>query len=151
MKPVMQTKRGGHNVPPEERGDCMQASIASILEVPIERVQIPHSDTEHWWDIAQRGCRTLGYALVVASPTIWPDAVWLAGVPSLNLRREDGSPLPHLIVMNGARVAHDPSLGRRYEVETPIEQINVTDAYVLVPLVYHSEAGMAFLRRQDAA
>lgn len=140
MKPVVQTRRGGHDVPPEQRGDCMQASIASILEVPIERVQIPHSDDEHWWDTAQRGVRALGYALVVADPRIWPDTFWLAGVPSLNLFRENGSPLPHMIVMHDGVVAHDPSLGKRYEAGTPIDQIKVTDAYVLVPLVYEAAA-----------
>ena len=51
MKPVMQTKRGGEDVPPEERGDCLSAAIASILEVAIKDVPIPHSDHEeyHWW------------------------------------------------------------------------------------------------------
>lgn len=43
MKPVMQTKRGGSGAPPEERGDCLAACLASLLEVPIEDVPVPHN------------------------------------------------------------------------------------------------------------
>jgi hypothetical protein len=134
VKPVQQTKRGGLNVPLEERGDCLNAAIASVLEVPIERVVIPWSEDEHWWDSTQRACETLGFRMVVADVQIWPDTYWLAGVPSLNLFHDDGRPVSHMIVMQGGQVAHDPCLGRRYEVGASIEEIDVTDAYVLVPL-----------------
>ena len=140
MKPVMQTKRGGPNVSLEERGDCLNAAIASILEVPVERVVIPWSEEEHWWDSTQTAVRALGYEIVVADTRIWPGADWLAGVPSLNLRHDDGRPVPHMIVMHDGLVAHDPCLGKRYEVGTPIDQLNVTDAYVLVPLAYEVAA-----------
>lgn len=36
MKPVYQTKFGGSDAPLEEQGNCFQACIASILEIPLE-------------------------------------------------------------------------------------------------------------------
>lgn len=139
MKAVMQTKRGGPNVPPEERGDCFDACVASILGVPITAVPIAHSDDpeHHWWDAAQEAVGRLGYQLVVADAKCWPWGWWIAAVPSLNLGTyDDGRPVPHVIVMSGGTVAHDPSLGKRYEVGTPIDDLDVMDAYVLVPLEY---------------
>ena len=38
MKPVDQTTFGGPDTPPAERGDCLSAALASILEVPLEAV-----------------------------------------------------------------------------------------------------------------
>lgn len=139
MKPVMQTKRGGLNAPPEERGDCLQASIASILEVPVTDVDVPWND-EHWWDTVQRAVRGHGYVMVVADATIWPDTYWLADVPSLNLVDESGAPLPHMIVMHDGVVSHDPALAKRYAVGTPRDQITINGAYVLVPLAIRSLA-----------
>jgi len=140
MIPVTQTKAGGADVPPEERGDCMAAAIASILELPIERVQIPHRDDEHWMDTVQRVLRPLGYAMVMANSDFWPDSYWLAGVTSLNSTYADGVPLLHMIVMKRGQVAHDPSPGRRYPVGTPRNQLAIDGAYVLVPLRYAASA-----------
>lgn len=137
LKPVKQTKRGGPNVPPEERGDCWSACIASILEVPIEAVPVPHSDDEdfHWWDATQRALRPHGFEVVVGSVSIYPSGYWMAVVPSLNLGTfDDGRPVPHIIVMDGPYVAHDPSLGKCYEAGTTIDQLDVKDAYVLASL-----------------
>ena len=138
MKPVMQTKRGGEDVPPEERGDCLSAAIASILEVAIEDVPIPHSDHEeyHWWDATQEALAIHGYIAVIADTGFVIGGWWLAGVPSLNLRKPNGAPLPHMVVMHEGKVAHDPSLGQRYEVGTPVEDLILLDAYVLAPLSY---------------
>lgn len=137
MIPVMQTKRGGSGVPPEERGDCLAACLASLLEVPIEDVPIPHGDDDgpHWWDLTQAALRPHGWRCVVADRRIYPDGYWLAFVPSRNLRRESGEPESHVIVMHDGQVAHDPSLGDRYALGTSIEDLEVQSAYVLVPLV----------------
>jgi hypothetical protein len=142
MKPVMQTKRGGPQAPPAERGDCWDACLASILEVPITAVPVPHSDDpeHHWWDESQRALRPHGYYAVSANPAIWPDGYWIAAVPSLNLKKPDGSPVPHVVVMLGGEVAHDPCLGDRYPVGTPIEDLEMLDAFVLVPVETRSLA-----------
>lgn len=143
MIPVKQTKRGGPDVPPEDRGDCWSACIASILEVPIEAVPVPHSDDpeHHWWDVTQRAVEPHGFEVVKADYVVYPYGYWIAGVPSLNLGRDrHGRPVPHVIVMQGGQVAHDPSLGKTFAAGTPIEEVDVFDAYVLVPLVIRSLA-----------
>lgn len=40
MKPVDQTRFGGLDHPPDERGDCWSACIASLLEIPLS--EVPH-------------------------------------------------------------------------------------------------------------
>src|SRR3954471_21631878 len=59
---LKQTKRGGGAVPPEERGDCVPASIASILGKPITAIRNTHG--EGWWDRLQDECAKHGFALV---------------------------------------------------------------------------------------
>lgn len=137
MKPVMQTKRGGPDVPPEERGDCWSACLASILEVPIEVVPVPHSDDpeRHWWDITQEALEPHGYRAVCANTEIYPEGYWIAAVTSKNLGfHKDGKPVGHTIVMDGGKVAHDPCLGERYEAGTSIDELELIDGFVLVPL-----------------
>jgi hypothetical protein len=137
VKPVQQTKRGGPNVPPEDRGDCWSAVLASLLEVDIEDVAVPHSDDPewHWWDATQRALEPHGYHCVVADTNVYPDGYWLAAVPSLNLGNyDDGRPVLHIIVMHDGDVVHDPGIGdKRYEPGTRIEDLDVRDAFVLVP------------------
>lgn len=142
MKRVMQTKRGGSQVPPEERGDCWAACLASLLEVPIGDVPVPHSDgpEHHWFDETQRALIAHGYRAVCASIHCYPSGYWIAAVPSLNLKRSDGEPEPHVVVMHDGHVAHDPALGNRYEVGTSVSNLKLLDAFVLVPLELRSLA-----------
>lgn len=143
MKPVTQTRRGGPNVPPEERGDCFDACLASILEVDIGEVPVPH--VAEWWDAAQRAVEQHGYRVLylgehkgttAAALGEWLGPVyWIAGVPSLNLGTDDdGRPVGHGIVMRGGDVAHDPSLGKRYPLGPLPDDVPILDAMVLVPL-----------------
>ncbi len=143
MKPVTQTKRGGPDVAPDERGDCFDACLASLLEVGIEDVPCPH--TGDWWDDAQAAVMRHGYRILLAAHeedglTVrevaeWFGPVcWIAGVPSLNLGTyEDGRPVMHVIVMRGVDIAHDPSLGDRYSLGSAPDMV-VNDALLLVPL-----------------
>lgn len=143
MRPVRQTKRGGPDVPPEERGDCWNACLASLLEVPIEAVPVPHSDDpeHHWWDATQEALEPHGYEVVMASWNVYPSGYWIAVVPSKNLGSyDDGTPVMHVIVMHGGEVAHDPCLGERYPAGTPIDELELNGAYVLVPLQVRSLA-----------
>lgn len=136
MIPVMQTKRGGPDVPPDLRGDCLSACLASLLEVPIEEVSIPHSDRPeiHWWDTTQEALEPHGYRLVVGAPKVWPDTWWVAGVPSLN----HGPKVRHMVVMRSAYLAHDPALGLRYTEGAHVGTLVVQDAYVLAELAPRS-------------
>lgn len=149
MIPVTQTKGGGPDVPPEQRGDCFDACLASLLEVDIADVPCPHSDT--WWDDAQAAVARHGYRIVMlaseaeftaAEVAEWvgDTTLWIAGVPSLNLGTyDDGRPVMHVIVMRGEEVAHDPSLGKRYPLE-PRPDLTVHDVLVLVPFEPRSVA-----------
>ncbi len=132
MKPVTQTRRGGPDVPPAERGDCWDACLASILELPIEAVPVPHSDdpAESWWDVSQMALAAYGYEAVRIDERWWPRGYWIAGVPSLNL----GPTVRHVVVMEGNAVAHDPSLGERYAACTLAEDLDINAGYVLVLL-----------------
>jgi hypothetical protein len=76
-----------------------------------------------------------GYHCVAANKSVYPDGYWIAVVPSLNLgNHDDGQPVTHVIVMHDGEVVHDPGLGdKRYEPGTRIEDLDVRDAFVLVP------------------
>jgi hypothetical protein len=138
VQPVSQTKRGGPDAPPEERGDCWPACLASLLEVAIEECPVPHSDDpeHHWYDatnamLARHDCEVWCFPADAEVPA---DYYWIAGVPSLNLGlKSDGSPVPHVIVMRGDVVAHDPSLGRRYAIGTHRRDIGVIEGHWIVP------------------
>lgn len=147
MIPVTQTKRGGPDVPPEERGDCFDACLASILEVAIDEVSCPHVDD--WWGEAQRAVGRHGYRLLYVSsePTkavefaAWAgDIYWLAGVPSLNLGLSAaGEQIMHVVVMRGAELVHDPSLGQRYPLGPVADDFMVQDSIVLAPFEIRSQ------------
>jgi hypothetical protein len=151
MIPVPQTKRGGPDAPPEERGDCFDACLASILEVPLESVHVAHDD--HWWDHAQAAAARHGYRILsvyTREHSPWEatagsladylgDVYWIAAVPSLNLGfHEDGRPVGHVIVMRGENVAHDPGVGIDGAKARPLGRLpddeQILEAMVLVPL-----------------
>lgn len=131
MIPVRQTKRGGPDLPPEERGDCMPACIASVLEVPIELVGNDHHAAPHWFAAITETCRELGFEFVSINPSYPPpQCLWLAGVPSLNLKPAS---LGHCIVALGDRIIWDPGIGeRRYRPGDQLDLETVTDGWVLV-------------------
>ena len=143
MIPVSQTKRGGPDVPPEERGDCFDACLASVLEVGIEETYVPH--VEEWWTAAQETAERHGHRIVYyALPHShsgreigeWLGPIyWLAGIPSLNLGLDaNGEPVMHVVVMRGTELAHDPSLGERHPLGEVGEDFRVNDVMFLVPL-----------------
>lgn len=143
MIAVTQTKTGGPDVPPDERGDCFDACLASILEVGLADVPCPH--TGDWWEDAQAAVARHGYRIVPAATGTpltarevgeWLGPVyWIAGVESLNLGTyDDGRPVMHVIVMRGADVVHDPSLGKRHPLGPLPDDVAVIDVLLLVPL-----------------
>lgn len=143
MIPIQQTKRGGPDVPPDERGDCLGACLASILGVPLDSVRVGHSDDPdwHWWDAAHAALEPHGYELLQAHPPVYAWGYWIASVPSKNLGNyPDGSPVLHVLVMRGWEVAHDPCLGDKYEAGTHVNDLDVRDALVLVPRDIRSRA-----------
>lgn len=133
---LSQTKAGGGHVALEERGDCVPACVASILNLPITAVANCHG--EGWWDDLQEQCARWGYMLVIVDlRQAPPDGYWIASLPSLNLPVEpDGKQALHCVVARGCDLAHDPCLGRRYTSESWLEQLRdgrVVEGWVLVP------------------
>lgn len=129
----MQTKYGGPSAPVEERGDCFDACLASVLEVPIEAVCVPHTDD--WWERAQDAVAHHGHRILYLGehtatteelgewlgPVFWIAAIETGG---------GGAPVKHSIVMCGANLAHDP-LGRLYTAPS-----RIYSALVLLPLAF---------------
>jgi hypothetical protein len=142
--PVMQTKKGGPDVPPEERGDCWPACLASILEVPITSIAVPHEE-EDWWKATRDALKPHGFECFSSrGEVVLQYGYWIGTVPSLNLGtyEEDGSPVLHCVVMKGDRIAHDPSIGEhQYATGTHVDDIDLRECTVLVPLAIRSLAG----------
>lgn len=137
MKPVKQTKSGGYDVPPEERGDCWSACLATILEVEIAEVDVAHSDDPewHWWDATREVLHGHGYVPVIADTHVWPSSFWIARVPSLNIPKgPEGQVTFHVIVMFDNVVMWDPSNHETYMTGTDISALDVQQAIVLVEI-----------------
>ncbi len=134
---LKQTKLGGGHAPPEERGDCVPACIASILGKPIDAIANTHG--ENWWDRLQDEVGTHGYCIATIDLKLEPPpGYWIASLPSLNLPAEpDGKQPWHCIVCRGYDFVHDPSLGECYDAASWAEAWNadkVAEGWVLLPL-----------------
>jgi len=91
-------------------GDCFRACIASILELPNDE-RLPHIDSSHWHLDWLRFLEPFGLQLEFDFKKIWREGYWIATVNSLNY--ENGA---HAIVMEGPKVAFDPSLKSTYKI-----------------------------------
>lgn len=101
---------GGGDVPPEERGDCVRASITSILGLPLDAIENVHGD--EWWDRLNAEVARFGYALAMLDTKAEPPrCYWIATVPSLNLGPDpDGFPAWHCVIARGYDLVHDPGM-----------------------------------------
>lgn len=119
MKPVKQEILGGDSTMPGVHGDCLRACVCSIFELPIR--DVPHFVAEDdWYGAFQRWIESRGFMLGSAfirfdedEPTRLTghpsDGIyWIADVLSPRLKREDGTPGNHAIVMCAGEVAWDP-------------------------------------------
>jgi hypothetical protein len=133
----MQTKIGGGNLPPEERGDCVPACISSILGLPIDAIGNCHG--KGWWDGLQAEVAKYGYCIAVTDVRLDPPrGYWVASVPSLSLPPEpDGRQPWHCVVARGWELIHDPCLQKRYDEATWAsiwKDDNLAEGWVLAPL-----------------
>ena len=83
MIPAHQTLFYDPDVSPEkQRGNCLSAVVASLLELPIEQVpnfvqdDVDHEDTDEahewdWWHRTTRFIKEQGYELVILQPMGW--------------------------------------------------------------------------------
>jgi hypothetical protein len=117
MTPVMQTI---HTAP---GGNCFQASVASVLDLPLESV--PHffaaSDGGMWtqseWDAVRCFAEGIGVR------AFWLDPMEAKDQPFVEILKSCGlfyvafgpstvTPFGHCVVMNNGAYVHDPSGGR---------------------------------------
>jgi hypothetical protein len=115
MTPVYQTRFGGPDSPPSEQGDCLRASVATLLD--LELSEVPDLDPSDWYPQLTRWLRErgLGWFYVEVPhekakecrPTVYvmPGTYYIAG--GLTSRGTG-----HAVVYREDRLAHDPIRGR---------------------------------------
>lgn len=103
------------------RGNCMQASVASILGLPLD--EVPHfaetGDAGDVWDAFEEYLLGKGYCVHMLSKNSRPDGLYLATGKSLR-------GVSHMVVMHGDKVHHDP-----HPSKTGL--IDIDFVYLLVP------------------
>jgi len=108
MKKVYQTKFGGLDTPIDERGNCFQAAVASILEIPIEEsINIQDWNGTEWFDkfrewLEQFGLSTIGLA---TDGNITIQGYHLIECESTTLNNGE----LHVVVGLNQEVVHDPN------------------------------------------
>ena len=109
MIPVFQTRFGGKDVPVEERGNCFQAAVASILELPLDVVPNiqEYDDNLDWYDIFSKWLEKFGFGFLCfpAGGSGIIQGYHLIGCKSTTL----GEGECHTLVGFNQEVAHDPN------------------------------------------
>lgn len=109
MKPVDQTAFGAPH------GNCLMASVASILEVPLESLPVLYDECEvngrNWWDVLLDALRPHGFTALHypngddGYSAIMPPGYHIAsGISPRDLR--------HAVVYLDGHLAHDPHPSR---------------------------------------
>ena len=121
MKPVDQQVFGSPD------GDCLMASAASILEVPLEALPAFRGEEEHWWDRLQEALRPHGFTAIYYphDPDGGYQPIAPRGYHIASGRASRG--YMHAVVYQDGKLAHDPHPSREgiYEVRA---------YYLIVPL-----------------
>lgn len=118
MKPIDQTKL--HD-PPAVNGNCLNAALASILEIDIE--EVPHFEDMtrlKWYPSLRRWLESLGFHLLR-----WDQKVYLPGFFIANGPSPRG--FEHSVVYHKTKMVHDPHPSR-----DGLEKI--TSVWALLPL-----------------
>ncbi len=117
MKPVYQTKFGGKSSALDERGNCFQACLASVFELPLgEAFDVTHYDTPEWWDQFNAWLAEFGLACVYVTTLAGEDGQvhrpWSESL-GYHIGRVDSTTWTdgtrHAVVMKGDEVVHDPN------------------------------------------
>lgn len=101
MKPVNQTI---FTVP---GGNCLQASLASVLELPLD--EVPHFaniETDDWWFQCQDWCAQFGVYPVYLPVEGVGEPYQLQGYHLIHVLSPKGT--PHSVVGRRGKVVHDP-------------------------------------------
>lgn len=86
-------------------GNCLQACLASIFELPLE--EVPHFaaiETDDWWEQCQRWCARFGCY------PVWASAEGFEGLPRGYhlITGETINGHPHVVVGYNGKQVHDP-------------------------------------------
>lgn len=125
-------------------GNCFMACIASILEVPLEKLPNLYEETcswdkeseqwihGDWWSVTLKAVRNHGWELIfVARGDVAPQGYAIAGgdSPREEAMTEDGENAGHAVVyLDGIDLVHDPHPDR-----TGLLNNEVTEWYLLLP------------------
>ena len=103
-----------------QRGNCLACCVASIFEVPLERVDLPYGaswfDVDGWIRSRYPGVAALSYYLagdadlfIAREDLIAPTpGYWIGVVESPRVIEDNGTRGTHAVVMHGIDVAWDP-------------------------------------------
>ncbi len=92
-------------------GDCMRASLTSMLGLPNDPTIIPLGGAaEDWYNRCHKFLSKFGLELWFEKSACWRMGYWMGSVKSKNF--EGGW---HSIVMKSTKVWHDPSTHKRYK------------------------------------
>lgn len=93
------------------KGNCMAACVASILELSID--DVPNYHGYNWWNrwIAwgrRQGINFTCYWIDEMKDVWCPVSFWIAGPDSPRLKKPDGTPIKHAVVVNKGKLVWDP-------------------------------------------
>jgi hypothetical protein len=127
MKKIYQTIRNFEN------GNCMQACVASLLELPISSIpNFMENGEEKYLENRDKWCESVG--LFIIALELKDDAVDYFknayGIALIDSPRSDNGK-KHAVIVKGTRVVHDPystieTIGYKYDGN--VEYLIITDA-----------------------
>lgn len=109
MKPVFQTRFGGAEAPEGDQGNCLQAVLASIFEIPLEDAPDFTSQLNDgaWHETLQRWLAQWNLVMIPGPVGEgYPCGIHILTVKSSSLENpEDG----HVVVVEDGDIVHDPN------------------------------------------
>ena len=96
-------------LPGEQRGDCLRAVVASLMELPLE--EVPHFVSlpqDEWWDAVEGFFRDRGL-LIVWNPIAQNVGGWLPlGIDIMVTGKSPRGDWNHVVIMRDWELVHDP-------------------------------------------
>lgn len=118
MKPIDQTKL---HYPPKQHGNCLAASLASILEISIDDIPEFEEMGCEWWQSMLDWLFSLGFELLQCDKEIVLRGYYLA------MGKSPRGDFNHQVVYYNGKMIHDPHPSKNGIV-------NIKEILVLLPL-----------------
>jgi len=113
MMKVYQTKFGGSDAPLEEQGNCFQACVASILEIPLEEAfDCKLYPDDEWFDKFNEWLTKYGLACIMfdhskEKPVAATKVLGYAIMDCMSTTLYHGE--HHVVIIKDEEVVHDPN------------------------------------------